>query len=365
MCKVCCSSYPPLLLSPFPSLPVLHPPPPTRACASSPRGPYPWPQDLIRRLPGRLGGVRVAPPFVRLRALAMWRASVAREVDRGRRSNVGDTTALVRRLSKQLQLDGHRGCVNTVGFSRDGERIITGSDDTTVRFYSYHNGRELSIIETDHRGNVFQAREVEPGLVTCAADGEVRVHQLKDGLSVGSSIRVASHQGRAHKLSIVPSSPHIVLSCGEDGKINHIDLRVKPPSSSLLLAVEEGGRKIPLNAICHNPVADERFAVGGADKYVRVYDARRAVTEVARLSPSRAHYPDFDTSSSVTCVDYSRFTGELLATYNDDDLYCFGEHSSPHTRTHTHTHAHTHTHTHTYTHARTHTHTRTHAHGFD
>lgn len=80
---------------------------------------------------------------------------------------------------------------------------------------AYHSG---------HTNNVFQARVMpESGngtVVSCAADGVVRVATVPQGCGGGSveTRRLACHRGRAHKLALEPGSPHCFLSCGEGGR---------------------------------------------------------------------------------------------------------------------------------------------------
>lgn len=40
------------------------------------------------------------------------------------------------------------------------------------------------------------------------------------------SRRIAQHEGRAHRLALDPVNPHCFFSCGEDGVVNHFDLRL-------------------------------------------------------------------------------------------------------------------------------------------
>lgn len=85
---------------------------------------------------------------------------------------------LWRDLSLDKRLRGHGGCVNSVLFTADGHHVITGSDDTKIKVFSYHSGRCLQTINTIHRANIFFAQEL-PGsrnldwIVSCAADGQV------------------------------------------------------------------------------------------------------------------------------------------------------------------------------------------------
>src|SRR5262249_47730784 len=56
----------------------------------------------------------------------------------------------------RLTLWGHAGAVNSVAFSADGQRILTGSGDGTAKLWDSSSGRELLTL-TGHRGAVFSA----------------------------------------------------------------------------------------------------------------------------------------------------------------------------------------------------------------
>ena len=188
------------------------------------------------------------------------------------------------------------------------------------------------------------------------------------------SRRLAQHDGRAHRLALDAGAPrHCFFSCGEDGEVHHFDLRLARAQRRLLVAHGAGGGAVDLNCVHSNPWRPHLFAVGGGDEHVRVYDLRaaggagggaggaggagggggRADTgrgadagagggffamrdaPLARLVPARLRPPRGAAAGvgararrrafgqkHVTGLQFSR-RGELLATYNDDDIYLF------------------------------------------
>lgn len=47
---------------------------------------------------------------------------------------------LVERLELQRLLVQHHGCVNTVSFTPDGRKLISGSDDRQIIFWDWERG---------------------------------------------------------------------------------------------------------------------------------------------------------------------------------------------------------------------------------
>eukprot|EP00877_Chromochloris_zofingiensis_P004808 jgi/Chrzof1/14328/UNPLg00601.t1 len=150
-------------------------------------------------------------------------------------------------------------------------------------------------------------------MVTCAADGQVRVNTLPEGVSgkTVSSKQLAKHDGRVHKLALDPLSPqHCFYSCGEDGEVFHFDLRASGSSrcSKLLVCHGYSERRgsntmvVDLNCIHVNPARPWQFAVGGSDEWVRVYDYRRypgtSSSTAEASSSSRPAVADNGTRSS-------------------------------------------------------------------
>ncbi|GMP37411.1 hypothetical protein CsSME_00009104 [Camellia sinensis var. sinensis] len=87
---------------------------------------------------------------------------------------------LVLRLDIFRKLEKHRGCVNTVSFSADGDILVSGSDDMRVILWDWQTGRVKLSFHSGHNDNVFQAKFMpyteSQSLVTCAADGQWRLH---------------------------------------------------------------------------------------------------------------------------------------------------------------------------------------------
>lgn len=86
------------------------------------------------------------------------------------------------RLDLHRKLENHRGFVCTVGFSSDGDILVSGSADCRVIMWDWQMGHIKLSFPTGHNGNVFQAKIMpftdERSIVTCAADGQVCVYSF-------------------------------------------------------------------------------------------------------------------------------------------------------------------------------------------
>ncbi|VAH17770.1 unnamed protein product [Triticum turgidum subsp. durum] len=189
---------------------------------------------------------------------------------------------LVMRLQIHRKLNKHTGCVNTVGFNAAGDTLISGSDDQRVMLWDWDTGAVKMQFHSGHGDNVFQARFMpytnDRTIVTCGADGEVRVAKIQDGRDVLTSL-LGEHDGRAHKLAIEPGSPYIFYSCGEDGHVQHFDLRTDTATELFICrkSVAKSGYSshVRLNAITIDPRNPNLLAVAGSNSYARVYDTRK------------------------------------------------------------------------------------------
>ncbi|KAK8522243.1 hypothetical protein V6N12_055961 [Hibiscus sabdariffa] len=111
-------------------------------------------------------------------------------------------------------------------------------------------------------------------LITCASDGQVRHAQL---LERGVETRLlAKHEGQAHKFAIVPGSPHIFYTCGEDGLVQHVDLRTAAATKLFTCHPIDDSkaymRIVPLNTLGIDPRNPNLFAVaGGIENDIKIW----------------------------------------------------------------------------------------------
>ncbi|XP_058877587.1 DDB1- and CUL4-associated factor 8-like [Acipenser ruthenus] len=264
-----------------------------------------------------------------------WRAVPelrAREIGRGLphfTPRACGARGLVQRFKLQGSLEKHSGCVNTLHFNSSGSRLASGSDDLKVIIWDWTRKRAVLEFETGHKSNVFQAKFLphsgDSTLVMCARDGQIRLADLSATQRCKSTKKVAQHKGAAHKLALDPDSPCFFLSAGEDAVVYGIDLRLDRPATKLVVT-KENDKKVGLYTIYVNPARTDEFAVGGRDQYVRIYDQRKINENenngvLKKFCPQ--HLVTSESKTNITCLVYSHNGTELLASYNDEDIYLF------------------------------------------
>ncbi|XP_059468707.1 DDB1- and CUL4-associated factor 8 isoform X2 [Neocloeon triangulifer] len=229
----------------------------------------------------------------------------------------------VERLELMYKLDEHHGCVNALNFNESGSKLVSGSDDMRVIVWDWAIGKKYLEFVSGHRSNVFQTKFM-PGsndslIVTCARDGQVRLATLSTTGTCRGTRKLAQHNQSAHKLTLHPECPEEILSAGEDGFVISIDLR--QPTPNKLLLVREAGKKVPLYSISSHPLDLNEFCLGGRDQFVRFYDKRYPKQLVKKFKPQ--HMGDSNTNCQITCAVYNYNGTEVLASYNDDDIFLF------------------------------------------
>ncbi|KAJ8919538.1 hypothetical protein NQ315_002159 [Exocentrus adspersus] len=237
----------------------------------------------------------------------------------------------VQRLELMYKLEEHNGCVNSLHFHPDGSLLASGSDDLKVVIWDWKLGKCLLKYDTKHRGNIFQSKFLNLSgdlhIATSARDGQVRIAQISREGGVRDNRKLGSHRGPCHKLSVLPEQPHVVLSAGEDGLVLSHDVRKNKPER--IVQVKDDDREVALYSIHGHPLKSHEFCVGGRDYIVRVYDQRKSNEPVSTYYPFKSNHASEYAGLHVTCAVYNHDGSQILASYNDADIYLFDVNGPP------------------------------------
>ncbi|KAL5581174.1 hypothetical protein UlMin_013616 [Ulmus minor] len=242
---------------------------------------------------------------------------------------------IVKKLNGFGELNGHKGCVNAIEFNSTGDLLVSGSDDTEVMFWDWATTTRRLSYPSGHSDNIFQTKFMplsdDRTIVTSARDGQIRLGQVSEDGKVDTKL-LGTHEGHVFKLAIEPGSPHIFYSCGEDGYVQHFDLRSNFPTklfycTSLTENNRQPRNSIGLNAIVIDPRNPHYLAVGGDDEYARLYDIRQCRENASSISdkPVNTFCPRHLVETNnvhITGLAYSN-ASELLVSYNDEHIYLF------------------------------------------
>ncbi|KAK0938452.1 hypothetical protein LTR29_009978 [Friedmanniomyces endolithicus] len=233
--------------------------------------------------------------------------------------------SLIADLDIVNELDGHSGCVNALSWSRSGNLLASGSDDQHLNVHTYQpqssdeQFKLTTTVATGHTQNIFSVKfmphQNDRTVVTAAGDGEVRVFDLeyagqarepsrassyagegrrrgRDGLYGGvkymndgdTDCRVYRSHGDRVKRIVTESSPHLFLTCSEDGEVRQWDLRLPSEAYPSPRGREAGDVPPPLisykrynldlNTISCSPSQPHYIALGGAHMHCFLHDRR-------------------------------------------------------------------------------------------
>jgi len=253
------------------------------------------------------------------------------------------------RLRLAHRLEGHNGCVNTVHWSDEGDLVITGSDDCTLRIYdATRQYARLGTVETRHSRNIFCARFVPKSAhrqtVSLGADGDVVVTDIEysnrnnnsssSSVTTTSSRRIASHYHMLYQFEFLPGSSNVFLSTHEDGSVRLYDTRMPAVTSSTATMMMMGnnhnndnnnnnsrllvrlGRGIGATSLKFDPCDNHTFLVASQDPYVRMYDVRVCSQETQRCTQALYYWTARGAEEHSMPRHYSRLSGATGIAFN-------------------------------------------------
>jgi WD40 repeat protein len=165
----------------------------------------------------------------------------------------------------------HESRVHSVAFSPDGKRIVSGSNDKTLRLWDASNGQPI--------GKPFHGNESAVTSVAFSPDGKrivsgnsdktVRVWDASSGQTIGKPFH--GHENMVSSVSYSPDGKRIV-SGGYDKTV-----RVWNASSGQTIGKPLKGHEDNVDSVAFSPNG-KRIVSGSRDKTVRVWDANSGQT---------------------------------------------------------------------------------------
>jgi WD40 repeat protein len=229
-----------------------------------------------------------------------------------------------------LTLIGHISFVNSAAFSPDGKRIVSGSDDHTVRVWDAQTGQQiLSFPGHIKRVNTVAFSPNGKRIVSGGDDKEVKVWNAQTGQEL---LSFPGHKWDVRAVAFSPDGKRIASGGEGDGfclgLFTRGEVRVwdaETGQESLLLL----GHKGTVRSVAFSPDG-KRIVSGGEDRTVRLWDAQTGVETLTleghlAAVTSVAFSPDGQRIASACCRQLKVWDGGTRAFFPD----WLGERPSP------------------------------------
>ncbi|KAL4071250.1 hypothetical protein V8B97DRAFT_436951 [Scleroderma yunnanense] len=170
----------------------------------------------------------------------------------------------------QVLLEGHRDYVRSVAFSHDGTRIVSGSNDGTVRVWDTDRGVQIGSPLYGHTSNVTSVAFSPDGtrVVSGSEDRTVRVWDVNRGMQVGRLLQ--GHTSHVRSVTFSPDGTRIVSGS------NDKTVRLWEADGSVQVGNSLQGHTEYVTSVAFSPDGT-KIVSGSEDRTVRVWDAEKGV----------------------------------------------------------------------------------------
>ncbi|CDF38048.1 WD40-repeat containing protein [Chondrus crispus] len=166
---------------------------------------------------------------------------------------------------------GHRSGVHCVAISGDGRRVVSGSEDKSVRVWDVGTGAQVGEALVGHTGSVLSVAISGDGrrVVSGSDDKSVRVWDVETGAQVGEAL--VGHTGYVYSVAMSGDGRRVV-SGSDDKSVRLWDVETGAQVGDALLGHTSSVYSVAMSK-------DGRRVVSGSDdKSVRVWDVERGIT---------------------------------------------------------------------------------------
>jgi WD40 repeat protein len=177
----------------------------------------------------------------------------------------------------QHRLVGHTDIIHAVGFTPDGARAITGSNDTTLRLWNVSDGRMLAEMR-GHKGKIWNAigvRQSDGMIASADHEGEIRLWDGRTGAFIKT---LAHHRNSVGHVSFTKDGRYVVAGTGYQAMAGNFDVRVWEVANGKEVVNYKQHRDVVVASMLAPDGAV--VATGGGDKYqIQVWDPRTGETK--------------------------------------------------------------------------------------
>ncbi len=162
-------------------------------------------------------------------------------------------------------LQGHQDAVNSVTFSGDDRRIVSGSDDNTIRLWDAETGEPIGQPLQGHEDAVNSVAFSGDGrrIVSGSRDGAVRLWDAETGEPIGQPLQ--GHNGVVLSVAFSGDGRRIV-SGGHDATVRLWDAETGQPIGQPLQGHEDSIRSVAFSP------DGRRIVSGSRDDIIRLWD---------------------------------------------------------------------------------------------
>ncbi|KAJ3805075.1 hypothetical protein F5876DRAFT_1607, partial [Lentinula aff. lateritia] len=164
-------------------------------------------------------------------------------------------------------LQGHDHSVNSVAFSPDGTRIVSGSHDKTLRIWNSRTGAQIGEPLQGHDDWVSSVAFSPDGtrIVSGSHDHTLRIWDARTGTEIGELLQ--GHDHLVNSVAFSPNGTRIV-----SGSHDHT-LRIWDARTGAQIGEPLQGHDSQVNSVAFLPDGT-RIVSGSHDKTLRIWDAR-------------------------------------------------------------------------------------------